>query len=65
VPGASLTPHEVQPALAEGSARIDAARVAALLAACERARYAPPHAVPSADACRDAISEAEELLVAR
>jgi hypothetical protein len=65
VPGASLTPHEVQPALAERSARIDAARVAALLAACERARYAPPHAVPSADACRDAISEAEELLVAR
>jgi hypothetical protein len=62
VAGASLTPAEVQPALAARRARIDAERVAALLAACERARYAPTHALPSADACRDAIGEAEQLL---
>jgi hypothetical protein len=62
VTGASLTPGELQPALAERGARIDAERVAALLAACERARYGPRHAVPSSDACRDAIAEAEQLL---
>lgn len=65
VPGASLTPGEVQPALAGRDSRIDAARVAALLTACERARYAPPHALPSAEACRDSIAEAEQLLGAR
>jgi hypothetical protein len=65
VPGASLTPAEVQPALAERGAKIDAERVAALLAACERARYAPRHALPPAEACRDAMTEAEQLLGAR
>jgi len=62
VAGASLTPAEVQPALAGREVRIDAERVAALLAACERARYAPRHAVPSPDACREAMAEAEQLL---
>ncbi len=65
VPGPSLTPAEVQPALETRDSRIDAERVAALLAACERARYAPSHAIPSADACRDALTEAEQLLGAR
>jgi hypothetical protein len=65
VAAAGLTPPEVEPALAERGARIDGARVAALLAACERARYAPRHAIPSADACRHALDEAEELLGAR
>ena len=65
VPGASLTPDEVGPALAERGGRIDGERIAALLAACERARYGPIHAVPSADACRDAIAEAEQLLAER
>jgi hypothetical protein len=62
VPGASLTPAEAELALAERGVRIDAQRVAALLAECERARYAPRHAVPSSDACRDAVMEAEQLL---
>ncbi len=65
VDGPSLTPDEVPPALAGRSVSIDAQRVAALLAACERARYAPRHAVPSADACRDAMAEAEQLFGAR
>jgi hypothetical protein len=65
VPGPSLTPGEVQPALTEGGARIDGERVAALLAVCERARYAPRHEVPSAEECRDAMAEAEALLGAR
>jgi hypothetical protein len=62
VPGASLTPVEVKPALAARGARIDGDRVAALLAACEQARYAPIDAVPSAEACREAMAEAERLV---
>jgi hypothetical protein len=62
VPGDSLTPAEAHSALAQRDSRIDAERVAALLAACERARYAPGHVLPSADACRDSIAEAEQLL---
>jgi hypothetical protein len=65
IAGRSLTPPEVEPALAAQGARIDGGRVAALLTECERARYAPRHAVPSADACRDAMLQAEQLLGAR
>jgi hypothetical protein len=65
VAGASLTPAEVEPALQGRGARIDADRVAALLAECERARYAPPHAVPSAHACRNAMEQAQQLLAPR
>lgn len=63
VPGPSLVPAEIAPALSARGGRIDPQRVAALLAACERARYAP--APPSAEACRDALSEAEQLIEAR
>jgi hypothetical protein len=55
VPGASLTPAEVPAALASSRAAVSADLVASVLATCERARYAPPHAMPSADACRAAI----------
>lgn len=65
VPGPSLTPPEVEPALAGRSSRVPADRVAALLLACETARYGPPHALPSAEACRDALTQTEELLGAR
>ena len=61
-PGASLTPPEVPPALAAARADVRGDLVASILEACERARYAPPHAMPSADACRDAIAGAEAII---
>jgi hypothetical protein len=39
--------------------------VTALLAACDTARYGPPQALPSAQACREAIASAEQLLTGR
>jgi hypothetical protein len=65
VPGQSLTPVEVAPALASRAGKVPVDTVAALLAECERARYAPPDAVPSAESCRDAIGSAEQVLAAR
>jgi hypothetical protein len=65
IPGPSLTPAEVAPALSGRPGRIPAETVASLLAACEAARYAPPASMPSAEACRDAIVQTEELLGAR
>ncbi len=64
-PGQSLTPPEVEPALAGRPSRLPADRVAALLLACETARYGPPQSLPSAEACRDALAQTEELLGAR
>lgn len=65
VPGPSLTPAEVEPALAGRPSRLSADRVAALLLACETARYGPPESLPSAEACRDALAETEQLLGTR
>ncbi len=65
IPAPSLTTREIEPALASTSTRVPAGVVTALLAACERATYGPPSAVPSADACRDAMSDAEQVLAAR
>ena len=65
VPGPSLTPGEIAPALSATSSRVSAETVTALLAACETARYAPLDAMPSADVCRQALEHAEELLAAR
>lgn len=65
IPGPSLTPGEIAPALSEKGARVPAETVASLLAACETARYAPLDAMPSADACREALDQAEALLAAR
>ena len=65
VPGPSLTPPEVEPALAGRPSRLPADRVAALLLACETARYGPPESLPSAEACRDALAQTEQLLGAR
>jgi len=39
--------------------------VTALLVACDEARYGPPHALPSAQACRDALAAAEQVLGGR
>lgn len=65
VSGRSLTPQEVEPVLTGHRTRIPADEVTALLAECERARYAPPAAMPSADACRDALARAEQFVGAR
>jgi len=62
LPGASLTPHDVPFALATTSTKVPAELVASVLATCELARYAPPHAIPSADACREAVERVEQIV---
>jgi hypothetical protein len=62
VPGHSLTAQEVPSALAAGRTHVPAELVASVLAICELARYAPPQAVPSADACRQAIQQVEQVI---
>jgi hypothetical protein len=62
VPGASLTPHEVPFALATSSTKVPAELVASVLATCELARYGPPDAIPSADACRQAVEHVGEIV---
>jgi hypothetical protein len=63
VPGASLTPADVPVVLGHGRAKLSAELVASVLATCELARYAPPHAMPSAEACREAIDQAGQIVV--
>jgi len=65
IPGPSLTAAEVAPALSAHGTRMPAELVTSVLTACEAARYAPPHAAPSADACRDTIDRVEQLLAVR
>lgn len=62
VAGASLTPDEVPFALATTSTKVPAELVASVLATCQLARYAPVHAIPSADACRRAVEQVEQVL---
>lgn len=64
VPGPNLTPAEIALALALSArdARVPVELVTSVLTACELARYAPPHAAPSADACRDAIAQVEQVI---
>lgn len=45
--------------------RVSRESVSALLAASDTARYGPPAAVPSTQACRDALNTAEEILAGR
>jgi hypothetical protein len=65
IPGPSLAPGEVGPALSPRAARIPVETVTALLAECEMARYGPAESMPSADACRAAIDQAAQVLAAR
>jgi hypothetical protein len=65
VPGHSLTPQEVPVALAGRRTNVPVELVAAVLATCEVARYAPAHAMPSADACRQAIEHVEQIVAGR
>jgi hypothetical protein len=65
VTGRSLTPQEVEPALAGRKTRVSPEEVSALLAECERARYAPEVAMPSEHACREALARAEQFVSSR
>jgi hypothetical protein len=62
IDAASLTPAEIDAALARHNGRMPAELVSAVLDACDRARYAPPDALPSADDCRQAIERAAHIL---
>ena len=62
VPGPSLTSSEIVPALAGRSGRVPIELASAVLTACELARYGPPHHGPSADACRQTIEQAEQVI---
>jgi hypothetical protein len=65
VPATSLTAAELESALAGARGRISRESVTTLLAACDQARYGPPHALPSAQACRDALATARQVLEGR
>jgi hypothetical protein len=65
VPAASLTARELDDALQTVRTRVSRESVSALLTASDTARYGPPGAVPSTEACRDALNTAEEILAGR
>lgn len=65
VPAPGLTAAELDAALARTRTRVPRESVTALLAACDSARYGPPETLPSAQACRDALARAEEVLGGR
>ena len=65
VPATGLTAAELDAALEIAGGRAPRETVSSLLAACDTARYGPPHALPSADACRDALSAASQVLAGR
>ena len=69
VPAPGLTAAEVDAALETRGAssgfragRVSREAVTSLLASCDQARYGPPQALPSAQACRDALAAAEQVL---
>lgn len=65
VPAPSLTAPEVDAALAIAGGRVSRDAVTNLLVSCDEARYGPPPALPSAQACRDALATAEQVLGGR
>lgn len=62
VPATALTATEIEDALAHARGRISREEVSALIASCDEARYGPPQAIPTPQACRDALSAAEQVL---
>jgi hypothetical protein len=65
VPAPGLTAAEVDAALEGAGGRVAREPVTSLLMACDSARYGPPHALPSAQACREALQTAEQVLGGR
>ena len=64
VEAASLTPPEIEAAASRRGARVPIELVTAVLAACDHARYGPPDALPSVDACKTAIAQAAQVIQA-
>ena len=62
VSGVGLTPREVPFALTTEATKVPAELIASVLEACELGRYAPPHAMPSADACRATVKSARDIV---
>ena len=65
VPAAALTAAEIDAALGARGSRVPRETVVPLLQQCDEARYQPAAAVLSADACRDAVNTAEQVLSGR
>lgn len=58
----NLTSAEIGPAISERGARLSAELVTSVLTACEQALYAPVDLLPSAEACRQTLKHAEQVL---
>ena len=65
VQAGALTAAEIDAALAGRGGRLPRETVVALLQTCDEARYRPVQAVLSAEACREAIGSAEQVLSGR
>jgi hypothetical protein len=65
VPAPSLTATEIDAALESAGGRLPRESVTTLLVSCDEARYGPAHALPSSQACRDALATAEQVLGGR
>ena len=65
VPASSLTAAELDAALAGTRGRVPRESVTTLLATCDEARYGPSQALPSAQACREALATAQQVLGGR
>jgi hypothetical protein len=65
LPATSLTSTELAAALDPRDARLPLDRVRTVLAACELARYAPRDRLPTAEAFRDVLADAEQVLATR
>jgi len=64
VDAAALTPPEIEAAVVRRGGRVPMELVSSVLAACDQARYAPPDALPSSEACRAAIEQAAQVIQA-
>jgi hypothetical protein len=62
VPAPGLTAMEVDAALEHARSRVSRESVTALLVACDEIRYGPPQSLPSAQACREALAAAAQVL---
>ena len=62
VDASALTPAEIAMAMRAHNGRMPLELTATVLDACDEARYAPPDALPSVEACRQAIQQARQVL---
>jgi hypothetical protein len=65
LPARSLTTTELAAALASRNGHLPLDRVSTVLAACEVARYAPSDRLPNAEAFRNVLADAEQVLATR